>query len=57
MDKEEALHEFIKGLRIAFNNSLAYPRQHPYFVKSVDEFRQKIEVLSGFLKPIKLYIT
>lgn len=57
MDKDEALQEFIKGLHIAFNNSLAYPREHPYFIKSVEEFRQKIEVLFGFLSPIKLNIT
>lgn len=57
MDKEEALHEFIKGLRIAFNNSLAYSREHPYFIKSVEEFRQKINILFGFLNPIKLNIT
>lgn len=57
MDKEEALHDFIKGLRIVFNNSLAYQRKHPYFIKSVEEFRQKIEVLFGFLNPIKINIT
>ncbi len=57
MDKEEALHEFIKGLRIAFNNSLAYPRQHPYFIKSVEDFRVKIDTLFGFISPIKLNIT
>ncbi len=57
MDKEEALHEFIKGLRIAFNNSLAYPRQHPYFIKSVEDFRQKIDILFNFLSPVKLNIT
>ena len=57
MDKEEALHDFIKGLRIAFNNSLAYQREHPYFIKSVEEFRRKVDILFGFLTPIKLNIT
>jgi hypothetical protein len=57
MDKEEALHEFIKGLRIAFNNSLAYSRQHPYFLKSVEEFKLKVDILFNFLNPIKINIT
>ena len=57
MEKEEALHEFIKGLRIAFNISLAYPRQHPYFIKSVKEFKDKVDILFAFLTPIKLNIT
>jgi hypothetical protein len=57
MNKEEALLEFIKGLHIAFNNSLAYPREHPYFIKSVEEFRRKIEILFGFLSSVRLNIT
>ncbi len=57
MNKEEALYEFIQGLRIAFNNSLAYPRNHPYFIKCVEEFKIKVDTLFNFLNPIKINIT
>lgn len=57
MNKEEALEEFIKGLRTAFNNALAYPNRHPYFIKSVEEFKYKIEALLNFLNPIEVNIT
>lgn len=57
MDKEEALSEFLKGLRIIFNNASAYPKEHPYFVKSVDEFKKKVDALFVFLNPIKIDAT
>jgi hypothetical protein len=57
MDKEEALNEFIKGLRIALNNSLAYSHTHPYFLKSVEEFKLKVDALFHFLSPIKINVT
>jgi len=57
MDKEEALIEFLKGLRIAINNSLAYSRQHPYFLKGSRDFKERIDVLFHFLDPIKVNVT
>lgn len=57
MDKEELLVEFLKGLRIAINNSLAYTRQHPYFLKSSQEFKEKIDILLNLLNPIRVNVT
>lgn len=57
MDKEEALNEFLKGLRIVLNNASAYNKEHPYFVKSVEIFKQKTDALFGFLNPIKVGFT
>jgi len=57
MNKEEALIEFLKGLRVAINNSLAYSRQHPYFMKSAQEFKEKTEGLFNFLNPIKVNVS
>lgn len=56
MNKEEAIEGFIKGLRIAFNNALAYPKNHPYLVKSVEEFSLTIQELLHFINPIELDI-
>ena len=57
MNKEEALTGFVKGLRIAINNALAYSRQHPYFLKSTQEFKEKIDALFVFLDPVKVSVT
>ena len=56
MNKEEALNDFLKGLRIVFSNATAYSKDHPYFIKSVENFRQKIDTLFNFLNPIKINI-
>jgi len=57
MNKEEALNEFLKGLRIVLNNSSAYSKDHPYFHKSVEFFKQKVDGLLVFLNPIKMNIS
>jgi len=57
MNKEEALNDFLKGLRIVFSNATAYSKDHPYFIKSVKKFKQKVDSLFNFLNPIKVDIT
>lgn len=56
MNKEEALRDFLKGLRATLNNASAYPKDHPYFRKSAEDFKQKVDTLLTFLNPIKLNI-
>lgn len=57
MNKEDALDDFLKGLRIVLNNASAYPKGHPYFLESVNNFKQKIEAVFAFLDPVKIIIT
>ncbi|KPK97925.1 MAG: hypothetical protein AMJ95_06615 [Omnitrophica WOR_2 bacterium SM23_72] len=54
MTKEEALNEFLYGLRIILNNASAYPKDHPYFLQSVDVFRKKLVNLLSFLSPVRI---
>lgn len=57
MNKEEALTEFLKGLHVAINNSLAYSRQHPFFLKTSQDFKDKIDQAFNFLSPIKVSVS
>ena len=57
MDKEEALIEFLNGLRVAINNSLAYSRQHPFFLRTSQDFKVKIDQALGFLDPVKVGVS
>lgn len=57
MNKEEALIEFLNGLRVAINNSLAYSRQHPFFLKTSQDFKIKIEQAFNFLSPLKIGVS
>ncbi|MBU0897077.1 MAG: hypothetical protein KJ629_08080 [Candidatus Omnitrophica bacterium] len=57
MDKEKALEEFFKSLRIAFNNASIYFKEHPIFIKSVEDLMKKINTLFSFLNPLRFGIT
>ncbi|MBM3249941.1 MAG: hypothetical protein FJZ09_03735 [Candidatus Omnitrophica bacterium] len=57
MNKDEALIDFLKALRIVLNNASAYPKEHPYFIKSVESFKEKFDPIFIFLEPLKIGIT
>jgi hypothetical protein len=57
MNKEEVLVDFLRGLRIVINNAQAYLKDHPFFRKSVEIFKEKLDVLLIYLNPIKIDIT
>jgi hypothetical protein len=54
VDKETAYLEFFKGLKIAFNNAAAYFQEHPYYIKSVEALKSKIEELLNYANPIRV---
>lgn len=57
MGRDETIILFLRGLRIVLNNASAYPTDHPYFMKSVEDFQQKANLLLEILNPIKLHAT
>ncbi|MFH1355489.1 MAG: hypothetical protein ABIH19_05015 [Candidatus Omnitrophota bacterium] len=57
MDREEAINDLLKSLRIAFTNASAYNKDHPYFKKTVISFKQKVDTLLIFLNPIQIGIS
>jgi hypothetical protein len=57
MNKEEALNDFLNGLHLSIYNSSAYSKDHPFYIKSIKNFKEKIDILLIFLNPIKINIT
>ncbi|TAN59145.1 hypothetical protein EPN16_07825, partial [bacterium] len=57
MTKEEALQDFLKSLKISLNNSSIYFHNHPIFVKSAQDLKEKISRLFNFINPIKIGIS
>lgn len=57
MEQTLALEEFLRSLRVSFNTASLYSKDHPYFIKSVEEFKNKIDNLILSLSPIKIGIT
>jgi len=56
VDKHKAYDYFLKSLRIAIANTSVYFEGHPFFRKSIDDLRLKINDLFPIINPLKIGI-
>ena len=56
MDKENILEESFRALRVALNNAFSYSKDHPYFIKSAENFKIKLEETLSVLDPFKIIV-
>ena len=57
MNKEEIIEDFFRSLRVALTNAFSYPKDHPYFIKSVEDFKLKVEIILAIFNPFKIGVT
>ena len=57
MDKDQIVEDFFRSLRVALTNAFSYPKDHPYFIKSVENFKLKLEFILAILNPLKIGVT
>jgi len=57
VDKDRIIEDFFRSLRVALTNAFSYPKDHPYFIKSVDNFKLKLEALLDIFNPFKIGVT
>lgn len=57
VEKNETYDDFLKSLRIALTNTSVYFKDHPLFVKSVDNLRKNIGGLLLLINPLRIGIT
>ncbi len=57
MTKEQALEDFFSGLKVAFNISALYKKEHPSFLKAAKEFQNKVDATFIFLNPIRIGVS
>ncbi len=57
MTKEQAIEDFFSNLKIVFNISALYKKEHPSFIKAVKEFQNKVDAILDFLNPVKIGVT
>jgi len=57
MNKEEILEDFFRTLRVVLTNAFSYSKDHPYFIKSVANFKSKLETALLILNPLKIGVT
>jgi hypothetical protein len=57
VNKEEIIEEFFRSLRVTLTNAFSYSKDHPYFIKSVENFKLKLETLLVIFDPFKIGVT
>ncbi|MDD5120466.1 MAG: hypothetical protein PHR84_04075 [Candidatus Omnitrophica bacterium] len=56
-NKEEVIEDFFRSFKVALTNSFSYSKDHPYFIKSVENFKSKLESTLISLNPLKIGVT
>jgi len=57
VNNEKILEEFFQALRVTLTTAFSYSKDHPYFIKSVENFKLKTEDTLLVLSPLKVGIT
>ncbi len=57
MDNEKILEDLFRSLRVSLTNAFSYSKDHPYFIKSVENFKVKLEEALAVLNPLKIGVT
>lgn len=57
MENEKILEDFFRSLKVALTNAFSYSKDHPYFIKSVENFKVKLEDALVVLNPLKIGVT
>lgn len=57
MDNNQLIEDFFRCLKISLNNAFSYSKEHPYFIKSVQNLKSKLEQVFDVLNPFKIGVT
>lgn len=57
MDKDQVIEDFFRSLRVALTNAFSYSKDHPYFIKSVENLKIKLDALLVISNPFKIGVT
>jgi len=57
MVNDQLVEDFFRSLKVALTNAFSYPKDHPYFIKSVENFKLKLELMLTVLNPLKIGVT
>ena len=57
MDKNEVCQSFLKRLQVAVSNASIYFKEHPVFMKSVEDLKSKTDSFLTIVGPLKITVT
>ncbi|MDD5060103.1 MAG: hypothetical protein PHY35_03175 [Candidatus Omnitrophica bacterium] len=56
-NKDEIIDQFFRSFKVTLTNSFSYSKDHPYFIKSVETFKSKLDEILAVLNPFKIGVT
>jgi len=57
VNNDRLLEDFFRSLKVTLTNAFSYSKDHPYFIKSVENFKLKLEAALTVLNPLKIGVT
>jgi len=57
VDNDRLLEDFFRSLKVTLTNAFSYSKDHPYFIKSVENFQVKLEAILAVLNPLKIGVS
>jgi hypothetical protein len=57
VNNEKLLEKFFRALRVSLTNAFSYSKDHPYFIKSVENFKVELEDTLTAINPLKIGVT
>lgn len=57
VDNQKLLEDFFRALKVSLTNASSYSKDHPYFIKSVENFKVKLDDILSVLNPLKIGVT
>jgi hypothetical protein len=56
-DKDKTLEEFLKNLKKTFNITCLFSKEHPLFIKAIEDFKKTLDPAFVLINPIKIGVT
>lgn len=57
VNKELIISEFLKSLKVAISDALLYSKSHPFFIRHINELKQKIQSAFEQTNSLKIFVT
>jgi hypothetical protein len=57
VNNEIMLEDFFRSLRVTLTNAFSYSKDHPYFIKSVENFKVKLDPILATQNPFRIGVT
>jgi len=57
VDKDQLLKDFFRSFKVTLTNAFSYSKDHPYFLKSAEDLKSKLELVLQAINPFIIGVT